>query len=145
MFRRLLALLGIVTPGPCQPLAVKRPVGEVEWCRRICVALNAAGRRTVVEYTLDDGARVDLLLDNYAVEADWACKWAESIGQALYYGAKTRRYSVCLLFVEDEGDAAFVRRCYTVTQRNLPHMEVWIFDVASRTLSAPGHPTLAVP
>ena len=42
-----------------------------------------------IEYALDDGSRVDCLTDQYAIEFDFAKKWAEAIGQSLYYAEKT--------------------------------------------------------
>ncbi len=38
-----------------------------------------------VEVALWDGTRVDLITGTHVVEVDWAEKWAEGIGQALYY------------------------------------------------------------
>ena len=35
----------------------------------------------VMEYRLDDGSRVDCLTDEYAIEYDFANKWAEAVGQ----------------------------------------------------------------
>lgn len=53
------------------------------------------------EYALEDGTRVDCLLPNMAIEFDFAPKWAECIGQALYYGKKTDRNPVCILIMEE--------------------------------------------
>ena len=36
------------------------------------------------EFVLSDKTRIDCLTDEYAIEYDYAKKWAESIGQALY-------------------------------------------------------------
>lgn len=55
----------------------------------------------VMEYKLPDKARVDCLTKDYAVEFDFAPKWAECIGQALYYGKKTKRAPVCVLIMEN--------------------------------------------
>lgn len=69
------------------------------------------------EYVLDDGTRVDCLLPNMAVEFDFAPKWAECIGQALYYGKKTNRNPVCMLIMEDPiKDEKYLNRLkYTVS------------------------------
>ena len=64
-----------------------------------------------MEYRLDDGARVDCLLPEYAVELDFSYKWAECVGQAFYYGQKTHRTPACVLIIEDsEKDAVFIER-----------------------------------
>jgi len=58
-------------------------------------------KQGIVEYRLEDKTRVDCLMDEYAVEADFASKWAESIGQALFYGYMTNRKPAVLLIMED--------------------------------------------
>ncbi|MBE0498484.1 MAG: hypothetical protein IBX43_04500 [Campylobacterales bacterium] len=45
----------------------------------------------VAEHILPDRTRVDCLLDTYAIEVDFAQKWAESIGQSLYYASQATR------------------------------------------------------
>ena len=55
------------------------------------------------EYRLDDGTRVDLLLENEACEIDWADKWAEGVGQSIYYGLKTRRGPLVILLAKKNG------------------------------------------
>ncbi len=45
----------------------------------------------VMEQSLLDRTRVDCLTDEYAIEVDFAKKWAESVGQSLYYAAMTEK------------------------------------------------------
>lgn len=66
------------------------------------------------EHRLDDGTRVDCLTDVYAVEVEFAPKWAEAIGQALYYGRMSGRKPGVVLIVRERGDERFVRRLRTV-------------------------------
>ena len=54
-----------------------------------------------IEYVLNDKTRVDCLLPDMAVEFDFAPKWAECIGQAIYYGKKTKRIPACVLIIEN--------------------------------------------
>lgn len=63
------------------------------WCNKV---------KGVQEYRLNDKARVDCLTDEYAIEFDFASKWAESIGQALYYGLKTGKTPGVVLIMENE-------------------------------------------
>ena len=42
-----------------------------------------------IEYVLADRTRVDCLTSTHAIEYDWGKKWAESLGQALFYSAMT--------------------------------------------------------
>lgn len=55
----------------------------------------------VTEYVLADRTRIDCLTDTYAIEFDFAYKWAESVGQALYYALKTNRRAGIALILEN--------------------------------------------
>ena len=63
-----------------------------------------------IEYTLDDKTRVDCLTDEYAIEFDYAKKWAESIGQALYYAKKTGKNPAVALILKKESDLKYANR-----------------------------------
>jgi len=54
-----------------------------------------------VEVKLWDNTRVDLLSATHAYEVDWAYKYAEGVGQALYYGCITERRPGLILLVKD--------------------------------------------
>jgi len=45
----------------------------------------------VMEQSLLDRTRVDCLTDEYAIEVDFSKKWAESVGQSLYYAEMTNK------------------------------------------------------
>jgi len=45
----------------------------------------------VMEQSLLDRTRVDCLTDEYAIEVDFAKKWAEAVGQSLYYAQMTEK------------------------------------------------------
>ncbi|MFP5300016.1 hypothetical protein R2R70_02220 [Cobetia sp. SIMBA_158] len=70
--------------------AMRESAYQNEWCGE---------REGQVEYVLQDRARVDCLLPEYAVEVDFDNKWAEAIGQALYYAAMTGKKPAVLLIV----------------------------------------------
>ena len=64
---------------------------ETEWCEQIAAEWQIP--QSDVEFRFPDGSRVDILDrgNRIAWEADWAGdghsnKWAEGIGQAIYYG-----------------------------------------------------------
>lgn len=84
---------------------------QTYWCNK---------HNGIMEYELDDKTRIDCLLPTMAVEFDFAPKWAECIGQALYYGKKTERNSVCILIMENpQRDIKYLKRLYyTVNKRN---------------------------
>lgn len=70
------------------------------------------------EVVLDDKTRVDCLTKTYAVEVDFAQKWAESIGQSLYYGIKTCKKPAVLLIIENpEKDTKYLKRLNTVATK----------------------------
>ena len=84
----------------------------------------------IPEFRLADGARVDCLLENYAVEHDFgkAGKGYECLGQAAYYGAETGRQAVCvLIWRDDEQPLAefqkYARRA--VVASTLMEVQVW--------------------
>ncbi len=81
----------------------------------------------VSEYRLKDKTRVDCLLNDYAIEVDFAKKWAESIGQSLYYASQTSRKAAVLLIMEDiQRDEKYLRRLQDVSQKH--GIEIWVID-----------------
>lgn len=85
------------------------------WCD------GAGGTR---EFVLPDRARVDCLTSTHAVEVDFAPKWAEAVGQALYYSIETGRSPGILLIMEESGDERFLKRLMTVT--GMTGITVWV-------------------
>ena len=71
----------------------------------------------VTEYVLPDATRVDCLLPEYAIEFDFASKWAESIGQALYYGYMTDSKPGVVLILEKESDRRYLDRINMVAEK----------------------------
>jgi hypothetical protein len=95
----------LVTTAANQPTHSKNLYKESEYQRLWC---SEAGGRA--EYVLPDRTRVDCLTDEYAVEVDFAKKWAEAIGQALYYAVVTGKRPAVLLIMENPSDARFLKR-----------------------------------
>lgn len=92
---------------------------QANWC-------NARGG--IMEYKLNDNTRVDCLLPTMAVEVDFAPKWAECIGQALYYGQRTNRTPACVLIMENpEKDLKYLKRLrYTVyNKKKIPQFRTF--------------------
>lgn len=79
-----------------------------------------------LEYTLEDKTRVDCLMPDKAVEYDFADKWAECAGQALYYASMTARHPVCALIIERESDMVYFKRLRFIQKAycNL-NLEIW--------------------
>lgn len=72
-----------------------------QWCT------SDFGRKEAV---LWDMTRVDCLAKDYAVEFDFAKKWAESIGQALYYAKMTGKKPAVTLILTSPADYRYVKR-----------------------------------
>jgi hypothetical protein len=106
-------LLLLVSPVFAAHDHLEKEYQEV-WCAK------AGG---VTEVVLNDNARVDCETDEYAIEFDFASKWAESIGQALYYGIKTGKKPGVVL-IEEKKDQRFRDRLKIVSNKYKIH--VWI-------------------
>lgn len=61
-----------------------------------------------LEVVMPDGSRCDCLLDDYAVEFDFAKKWAESNGQRLRYSRHTNRTGGIVLIVNEVSDYRYI-------------------------------------
>ncbi|MCR5265497.1 MAG: hypothetical protein K6E29_02755 [Cyanobacteria bacterium RUI128] len=64
----------------------------------------------IIEYQLPDRTRVDCLTDEYAIEYDWAKKWAESIGQAMYYSKMTGKKPAVAIIIRDPYERIYIER-----------------------------------
>lgn len=62
------------------------------------------------ESVLWDMTRVDCLTKDYAIEFDFAKKWAESIGQSLYYSKMTGKAPAVVLILTSLNDYHYVKR-----------------------------------
>lgn len=59
--------------------------------------------RGIQEHVLPDRTRIDCLTEEYAIEFDFGYKWAESIGQSLYYAKMTNlKPAVVLIITRDQ-------------------------------------------
>ena len=50
------------------------------------------------------GGRVDIVTDEYAIEVEWARKWKNAIGQALWYGLQTNKKPGIVLIMRSKND-----------------------------------------
>lgn len=90
-------------------LTAMSPKHEKDYQKEFCI-------NGIMEYELDDKTRVDCLTDEYAIEIDWGKKWAECIGQALYYGLKTGKKPACALII-NSNDIRYLNRLKTVARQ----------------------------
>jgi len=83
---------------------------EATYQQRYCAAQNGATEHRIV--TAHDGliGRVDCLTEFYAIEMDFADKWAEAIGQSLFYAHYMQRQAGIVLILEAADDCRHVRK-----------------------------------
>ena len=78
-----------------------------------------------VEFTLLDKTRVDCLTEIHAIEYDFGKKWAEAIGQSLYYAAMTGKKAGIVLIVSPSNKARYLKRLMTVINSNNLQIDIW--------------------
>ena len=83
--------------------------------------------RGQTEYILPDRARVDCLTYSHAIEFDFADKWAESIGQALYYAGETgKKAGVVLISENPNKDMRYIQRFHNAVNKAGLKVRLWI-------------------
>lgn len=102
--------------------------GEKEYQEAWCDKANG-----IMEYVLDDRTRVDCLTEEYAIEFDFAKKWAEAIGQALHYSIKTGKKPGVVLIMKDRKDDKYLKRLKAVSERY--DIKVWTVPVYASSSS----------
>ena len=92
---------------------------EKEYQNQWCKAHNGE-----TEVRLSDRTRIDCLTEEYAIEFDFATKWAESIGQSLYYANCTGKKAGVVLIIENpQKDYKYLDRLNNVA--NKYNIKVW--------------------
>jgi len=84
-----------------------------------------------IEYVLPDKARVDCLTDEYAIEYDYDHKWAEAIGQSLYYASATGKKAGIVLIVGKNSTRYLTRindAIEMIPCNVCPAIKVWVVD-----------------
>ncbi|MBD1584681.1 hypothetical protein HC733_20905 [Pseudoalteromonas sp. S16_S37] len=81
--------------------------------------------RGEIEHRLSDKTRIDCLNDDYAIEYDWGKKWAEAIGQALYYSAMTGKKAGIVLIVNTATKERYLRRIEKTIETHKLKIIVW--------------------
>ena len=117
----VLILLMSVSPAGAKHI-YKEAVYQKAWCDK---------RSGVMEYKLNDKTRVDCLTEKYAVEVDFAPKWAECIGQALYYGKMTGKQPACVLIIErGDKDLKYLKRLRRAVYQKGLHLRTFTITPA---------------
>lgn len=115
----ILILIILVSPTTYSKEPKRRVYFEKDyqkyWCDKNC------GTTEVIS---PDKARVDCVTDTHAIEFDFANKWAESIGQAIYYSVELEKKAGVVLIVEDKiKDQRYINRLLKANQKL--NMDIW--------------------
>jgi hypothetical protein len=86
-----------------------------------CWCSEAGG---ITEFVLSDRTRVDCLTNEYAIEFDFADKWAEAIGQSLYYAEMTGKKPGIVLITERVNDERYLKRLEFVA--GIYNIKIWV-------------------
>lgn len=101
-------LIGLPSFAHCKHLYSEKEYQNY-WCSK---------HNGTLEFILNDKTRVDCITSNFAIEFDFAPKWAECIGQSQYYGIKTNRQPACVLIMENgEKDLKYLKRLRRVAYK----------------------------
>ena len=89
---------------------------QAEWCK------TNGGQLEVV---LPDKTRCDCVTSSHAIEFDFGRKWAEAIGQALYYSIQTGKKPGIVLILERKGDYKYWIRLNTIISHFGLPIDTW--------------------
>lgn len=108
-----LFIIPIAITDEIKKAAPKEHDYQLEWCA------NAGG---VAEVQLKDRTRVDCLTSEYAIEVDFARKWAEAPFQALHYARLTGLKPGVVLICRKAKDKRYLKRL-------MGNLEFWKIDI----------------
>lgn len=80
------------------------------------------------EYVLPDKTRIDCLTDTHACEFDWAKKWYEGFGQALWYAHNTGKKPCLVLILKSDKDYKYFNRAKILSDK----YDVKLLEVKSK-------------
>ncbi len=98
----------------------EKPWNEADYVEHYC--------KGEVEHVLSDRTRVDCLTSTHAIEYDWGKKWAEAIGQSLYYSAMTGKKAGIVLIVNPRTKDRYLKRLNKAIEAHSLNIDVWIMQ-----------------
>ncbi len=119
-FFLLILIMNVISISVCAATPKNYKFYEKDYQNYWCSANGG-----VMEVVLPDKARVDCVTKTHAVEFDFAKKWAESIGQSLYYGEQLHKKAGIVLISENgQSDEKYIKRVRAVA--NYHNIDLWI-------------------
>ena len=98
---------------------------EADYINYVCPKING-----IIEYSLDDGSRVDCETETHSIEFDFGKKWAEAIGQALYYSSKTGKKAGIFLIISQKKDWKNLEKIKRVVKEKGMNIKIWTVNPA---------------
>jgi len=117
-----LIIFTLVTLFSTSNFAQAKSAKSAKWREADFVDAHCQGE---IEHVLVDKTRVDCLTDTHAIEYDWGKKWAESLGQALFYSAMTGKKAGIVLIVNPKSKERFLKRLNKAISDNDLDVDVW--------------------
>lgn len=108
--------LAVVISGLAGERAYPEKHYQTIWC---------AAHGGQAEVVLPDKTRCDCVTDTHAIEFDFGSKWAEAIGQALYYAIQTGKKAGIVLILEKESDRRYWIRLNTIINHYALPIDTW--------------------
>ena len=118
-------ILILIILSPITLFAQKHGHKEVYYQKKFSDKLTSEGISNLTEVVLFDRTRCDIVTDSFAIEVDFASKWAESIGQSLYYSNVLNKKAGVLLIIEDkQRDEKYLKRLRFIAEKY--DITVWL-------------------
>lgn len=117
---KIKALLILITLAIAMPAYAKHQHRE-SWYQKAWCSEHSG--QTEVKF--EDGTRADCVTADNAIEFDFGSKWAESIGQSLYYSLQTGKRAGIVLILEKPEDYRFWLRLNSVIMHSKLPIDTW--------------------
>jgi len=73
-------------------------------------------------------SNADIITKTHAIEVEWAHKWYERFGQALWYGFQTNKKPGLVLIFRNKEDERFLARVRSLAAHHEIEPRVWTID-----------------
>lgn len=120
----LISLIFLASALTCAPISMaqaEHPHSEKWYQQHWC-----SEHRGQAEVVLPDSTRADCITETHAIEFDFGRKWAEAIGQALYYSVQTGKRAGIVLILEKEEDYRYWLRLNTTIEHHKLPIDSWM-------------------
>ena len=85
-----------------------------------------------VEVKMGDGTRCDIVTKTHAIEVEWAHKWAEGIGQSLWYSYQTNKKAGIVLILRNKKDKKYLLRLRSLIAAKKLDIRVWEIEAYNK-------------